>query len=90
MAVLMKEPHGVVARVLTWVPFTAGPVVVLRASTDGDLLAWWEVAGALAVLAASTWLGLRVGGRLFRVGLLNSGARPSFREIIRQARLADS
>lgn len=87
MAVLMKEPHGIVARVLTWLPFTAGPVVVLRASTDADLLAWWEVAGALVILAASTWLALRVGARLFRVGLLTSGARPGFREILRQARL---
>jgi ABC-2 type transport system permease protein len=77
-----------VARVLTLVPFTAGPVVVLRASTDADLLAWWEVAAAMLVLAASTWLALRLGARLFRVGLLNSGARPSLREIIRQARLA--
>ena len=88
MAVLMKEPHGTVARVLTWLPFTAGPVVVLRANTDPDLLAWWEVAGALLVLAGSTWLALRLGARLFRVGLLTSGARPSLRELIRQARLA--
>jgi ABC-2 type transport system permease protein len=88
MAVLMKEPHGTVARVLTWLPFTAGPVVVLRASTDSDLLAWWEVAVALIILALSTWLALRVGARLFRVGLLNTGARPSFREIFRQARLS--
>lgn len=88
MAVLMKEPHGTVARVLTWLPFTAGPVVVLRASTDADLLAWWEVGGALIALAASTWFALRLGARLFRVGLLNPGARPSLREIIRQARLA--
>ena len=41
------------------------------------------------VLLARSWqLGLRFGARLFRVGLLSSGARPSFREIIRQARLA--
>ena len=88
IAVLLKEPHGAVARVLTLVPFTAGPIVVLRASTDGDLLAWWEVVAALIILSMATWFGLRVGGRLFRVGLLNSGARPSLREIIRQARLA--
>ena len=89
MAVLMKEPHGTVARVLTWVPFTAGPIVVLRASTDADLLRWWEILGAMAVLAVSTWLGLQLGGRLFRIGLLNAGARPTLREIIRQARLAN-
>lgn len=88
MGFLMKEPHGTVARALTWLPFTAGPVVVLRASTDADLLAWWEVGGAFALLILSTWMGLRLGARLFRVGLLNAGARPSFREIFRQARLS--
>ena len=88
MAVLMKDPHGTLARILTWLPFTAGPVVVLRASTDADLLAWWEVAAAMLILAGSAWLAIRLGARLFRVGLLNAGARPSLREIIRQARLA--
>ena len=87
MSVLMREPNGAVARVLTFVPFTAGPVIVLRASTDAASLAGWEIAAALAVLAASTWIALRVGARLFRIGLLSAGARPTLREIVRQARL---
>jgi len=61
--------------------------VILRASNDAALLAWWEVAGALLVLMMSTWIALRVGARLFRIGLLSTGARPSLREIVRQARL---
>jgi ABC-2 type transport system permease protein len=89
IAVLIRDPNGTVARVMTWIPFTAGPVVILRASNDAALLAWWEVAGSLLVLLASTWIGLRVGARLFRIGLLSAGARPSLREIARQARLAD-
>ncbi len=40
------------------------------------------------MLAASTWFAIRVGARLFRVGLLLTGARPKLREIIRQARLS--
>ena len=88
LAVLIREPNGTVARVMTWIPFTAGPVVILRASNDAALLAWWEVAGALLVLMMATWIALRVGARLFRIGLLSTGARPSLREIVRQARLA--
>jgi ABC-2 type transport system permease protein len=88
MAVLIREPNGTVARVMTWIPFTAGPVVILRAINDAALLAWWEVAGSLAVLLLATWIGLRVGARLFRIGLLSAGARPSLKEIVRQARLA--
>jgi ABC-2 type transport system permease protein len=88
MPMLMREPHGTVAKVMTWIPFTAGPVTVLRASTEANLLRWWEVAGTMLVLVVSTGIALKVGGRLFRVGLLSS-SRPSLREIIRQARLAD-
>jgi len=86
MAVLLREPHGVVARVMTWLPFSAGPLIIFRASTDLDALAWWEVVGAFVVLMASTWIALRVGARLFRIGLLSS-SRPKLGEILRQARL---
>jgi ABC-2 type transport system permease protein len=89
LSVTLREPHGAVARVLTWFPFTSGPIVMMRASMEPDWLAWWEIVGPLGVLMAATWIAIRLGARLFRVGLLSSGARPSFREIIRQARLAN-
>ena len=87
MGPLIQDPHGIVARVLTWIPITSAAVVMLRASMDAAALGWWEAAGAFVVLAASTWVAIRIGARLFRIGLLTSGARPSFKEIIRQARL---
>jgi ABC-2 type transport system permease protein len=89
MGALIREPHGVLAKILTWVPFTSGPVVVMRASLEPGGLAWWEAVGPVLVLAAATWLAIRFGARLFRIGLLNAGARPSLKEIWRQARLAD-
>lgn len=88
-AVFIREPHGTAARIFTWVPFSSGSLIMLRASMDPAFLAWWEVAGALVVLALSTRLALAVGARLFRIGLLSSGARPKLREILRQARLAN-
>ena len=89
MSVLIREPHGVPTRILTWLPLTSAPVVVMRSSMDPDFLAWWEIVGPMLVLVGATWLAIRVGARLFRVGLLNSGARPTLREVFRQARLAD-
>ena len=87
MVILLREPHGTVARVLSWVPLTSGQVIVLRASMDAASIAWWEIVGALLVLIAATSVGIKFGARLFRVGLLSSGSRPGLREIIRQARL---
>src|SRR5262249_38837261 len=87
-ALLVSDPHGIAARGMTWIPVTPAPVVMFRASLDRAYLQWWEVGGTFLVLAVSSWIGLRIGGRLFRVGLLSAGSRPSFREIIRQARLS--
>jgi ABC-2 type transport system permease protein len=85
---LIRDPHGSVSRVLTWLPFSAGQVIMFRASTDLEFLRWWEVAGTFAVLMFSTWAAIRLGSKLFRIGLLSS-ARPKLREVLRQARLAD-
>lgn len=87
LALIIQDPHGVAARVMTWVPFTSAAIVMLRASLDPGALAWWEIVGAFAVLIVSTRLAIGLGARLFRLGLLSSGSRPTFRQILAQARL---
>jgi heme exporter protein B len=49
---------------------------------------WIDPTVALTVLIVSTWLTIKLSARLFRVGMLLTGARPKFREILRQARLS--
>ena len=88
LMILIREPHGVLAQILTWIPFSSGSLIMLRASMDPAFLEWWEIAGALLVLVLATRLALALGARLFRIGLLSTGARPKLGEIIRQARLA--
>lgn len=88
MQIMIFEPNGTLARVLTWIPFTAPVTIVLRTTLEPEGIALWEVAGSLALMIASTWLAIRLGARLFRVGMLLSGARPKLRDILRQARLS--
>lgn len=85
---MLRDPHGTVGRVLTWLPFSAPQAVVMRITMDPDGIAWWEILGAVLVLIASIWVAIRLSARLFRVGLLLTGARPKLREILRQARLS--
>jgi ABC-2 type transport system permease protein len=87
LTVLMQEPNGWVAEALTWIPFTTPLTVVLRLALDPESMPWWEVAGAFGTLGLWTWISIRLGARLFRVGLLLSGSWPGFREIMKQARL---
>lgn len=86
LVVLLDDPHGVVGQVMTWIPFTSPLTVVIRLAVDSDGIAWWEVTGAIAILALSTWLAIRIGARLFRVGFLLTGTRPSLAALWRQAK----
>lgn len=86
LVVLLEDPHGTLGQALTWIPFTSPLTVIIRLAVDASGIAWWEVAGAIAVLMGSTWLSIRIGARLFRVGFLLTGSRPSLAELWRQAR----
>lgn len=86
LVVLLEEPNGVLGQVMTWIPFTSPLTVIIRLAVDASGIAWWEVAGAIGVLVLSTWGAIRVGARLFRVGFLLTGTRPSLAELWRQAR----
>jgi ABC-2 type transport system permease protein len=87
LPVMLSDPHSLVAHILTWIPFSAPATLVFRMSLDPSGINDWEVAGSLLVLLLSTWATVRIASRLFRVGLLLTGARPSWAEIVRQARL---
>ena len=86
LVILLEDPNGVLGQVMTWFPFTSPLTVIIRLAVDSSGVAWWEVAGAIVVLVISTWLSIRIGARLFRVGFLLTGSRPSLAELWRQAR----
>lgn len=89
MAILITEPNGTLAQVLTWIPFTSALTLLIRLTLEPEGVPWFQIIGAFAILLAATWVAIRMGARLFRVGLLLTGSRPKLREILRQARLAD-
>ena len=84
---LLADPAGIVATVMTFIPFTAPLTVLMRAAVDPAGLPWWQILLSFAVMVASTFVALKIGARLFRVGLLLTGTRPSLRQIVRQAGL---
>ena len=89
MVMFIEDPHNGAALVMTWIPFTSALTVMLRMTLEPAGIALWEILGAFVVLVGSTYLALQFGARLFRVGLLMTGARPKFRDILRQARLGN-
>jgi ABC-2 type transport system permease protein len=76
---ILLAPTSAMARVLTWLPFSAPIVMPLRMTVTP--VSGMEIVGVLAVLALSSVLAIWIAGRIYRVGMLMYGKRPSFREL---------
>jgi ABC-2 type transport system permease protein len=76
---LLSQPRGVLARMLTYIPFTAPITGLLRFGADA--LPWWEFGLSLLVLTISAALVIRVCARVFRVALLATGTTPSLAQL---------
>jgi ABC-2 type transport system permease protein len=81
--VLVEDPHGTVARVFSYIPFTAPVTMMLRYTIDPKGMPWYEVPAVISILLVSIFLALRLSAKLYRVGLLLYGKRPSVREILK-------
>jgi len=76
---LFTNPNMLIARILSFFPLTAPTMMMLRLPLAE--VPWVDVAGSIVVLLLSIPAALWVGAKLFRVGLLIYGKRPTLREI---------
>jgi ABC-2 type transport system permease protein len=80
------NPASTMAQIFSWIPFTAPVIMPLRMTMIQ--VPWWEVAGSIGVTLVTCALTLWVAARIYRVGLLMYGKRPSIGEIARWVRQA--
>jgi len=72
-------PDSVVARVLSIIPFTS-PFVMVPRLVSGDP-ATWEVVLSLVLLAVTLVLAILFAARVYRIGVLLYGQKPSWRAV---------
>lgn len=84
--VVLSEPQGAIARGLTILPLTAPVTMMARYSVDPAGTPLWEILATMLWLALWTYLALRFSAKIYRVGLLLYGKRPTPREIWRWLR----
>ena len=80
---LLEAPQGRLARIFSYIPFTAPTTMMFRYAIDPKGTPWLDIAGSTLVLGVSTYVALRASARLYRAGLLLYGKRPGVREIWR-------
>lgn len=82
--VVLEAPGSTTSMVLSWVPFFT-PVLFIARHVLGAVLIW-EIPLAFALQILAILLIAWVGGRIYRVGLLMTGKRPTLPELVRWVR----
>lgn len=83
---VVESPNGIVAQVLSYIPFTAPVTMMLRlAQTTVPL---WQILVSVVVLAAAVVGAVWLAARVFRASTLLTGTKPSLRTLIRIVRAA--
>ncbi len=77
---VIENPHGTVSTVFSMIPLTS-PIVMLMRIPFG--VPWWQVLISIFLLVASilfiTWL----AAKIYRVGILMYGKKPSYKELFK-------
>ncbi|MDT8414903.1 MAG: ABC transporter permease [Flavobacteriaceae bacterium] len=77
---VIENPHGTVSTVFSMIPFTA-PIVMLMRIPFG--VPWWQWVISLLLLFGTFLIVVWFAGKIYRVGILMYGKKPSYRELIR-------
>ncbi|MBK5188720.1 MAG: ABC transporter permease [Gemmatimonadaceae bacterium] len=83
---ILLDPTSTFSKVMSWLPFSAPILMPLRMTMIQ--VSWAELAGTLTGLLAGCVLATWVAARIYRVGMLMYGKRPTFREMGRWVRRA--
>jgi len=83
---ILLDPTSSFSKVMSWLPFSAPILMPLRMTLIQ--VSWLELAGTLVGLIAGCALATWFAARVYRVGMLMYGKRPSFRELARWVRRA--
>jgi ABC-2 type transport system permease protein len=86
MSPIMLAPSGGLAVTMSLLPFSAPLMMPLRMALIP--IPWYEITAALASVIAGAAIAIWLSARIYRVGLLMYGKKPSFKELGRWIRMA--
>src|SRR5690606_39265315 len=77
---VIDNPHGSVSQIFSYIPFTS-PVVMLMRLPFGVPL--WQQLISLGILFGSFLIVVWFAAKIYRIGILMYGKKPSYKEIIK-------
>ncbi len=82
--IILRDPNSPLSVALTLIPFFAPILMVFRITVQTPPL--WQIVLSLAICVATTVAVIRLSARIYRVGILMYGKRPSVVELLRWLR----
>lgn len=75
---VIENPHGSISTIFSMIPLTS-PIVMLMRIPFG--VPWWEIVLSIAILIITNVGVLWLAAKIYRVGILMYGKKPSYKEI---------
>jgi ABC-2 type transport system permease protein len=82
-----NSPNGALAQTLSFFPLSSPLMMFMRISVQPPPA--WQIGLSIAILLGSIWGMAWLAGRIYRVGILMYGKKPTIPEIFRWVRQAD-
>jgi len=77
---VISDPHGPVATIFSLIPFTSPIVMLMRVPFDPPL---WQIILSIVLLIAMFILTVWFAAKIYRVGILMYGKKPTYKEIFK-------
>lgn len=76
---IIQYPDSSIVKLLSYIPFTTPPVMVLRLKTQSIPLT--EILLTTGILVISIYLTITISAKIFRIGILSYGKHPTLKEL---------
>lgn len=83
---IIQNPDSTLAVILSLIPFFSPLLMFLRIALGAAPP--WQVIASVVILVATIWILVLIAGKIFRVGILMYGKRPTLPEVLRWIKYA--
>ncbi len=76
----IQNPNSLMVHVFSYIPFTIPAIMILRLNIGPIPL--WEIFSSTVIMIGSIHLSISISSKIFKIGILSYGKRPSIKELI--------
>ncbi|MFZ0454059.1 MAG: ABC transporter permease [Ignavibacteriaceae bacterium] len=76
---LMENPHSILIKVLSYIPLTLPTTMILRLNITP--VPFYIISITIVIMLISIYFAIKIASKIFRIGILSYGKRPSLKEL---------